>query len=93
MSDEMDVFLGRSLKNWASRHAPLTSSRRLLLQHAHSFELISPRHWYTNLWEQWNNRLAPPVEAMNPHSEWFTEPISQLATWYLHVSVSTRLAS
>lgn len=93
MSDELDVYLSRNLKNWASRHQPPVTGRRQLLKRTFVTAPEIERHWYSHLVEDWRNRFAPPVDSPRLHTEWFSEPVSQMATWYLHVSLSNRLAS
>ena len=93
MSDGWDVYLSRSLKNWASRHAPPAATRQRLLRAA-AAPFVSPKQsWYVIFLDEWRNRFAYQPEAHDPSVQWLRDPISHFSSWYHHASVTLRLAS
>lgn len=93
MSDGLDVYLGRSLKNWASRHAPPATARQRVLKAAAAPYVGPRRSWYVNFLDEWRNRFAYLPEAHDPSTQWLCDPISHFSSWYHHASVTLRLAS
>ena len=87
---EMDAYISRCLKNWATLQQPAPDGRQRLLRTAS----IRP--------DLYRTRLAPPIAniiksifyaqpVIEPESDWLLTPFTQSRLWSFHMATASRL--
>lgn len=94
MKDELDVYLGRCMKNWAADRDPPAESRRQLLKAAASLPEKQERR-LPQLFSGIRDRFfaSPDNFYAYHHDEWSRMPIMQSSAWYFHVTLNWRSAT
>ena len=94
MKDELDVYLGRCMKNWAADRDPPVESRRRLLIAAASLP-VEQEQRLSNLFSIiWDRFFSSPDNFYTYyHDEWPRAPITQSSAWYFHVTLNWRSAT
>jgi hypothetical protein len=88
MDDEMDLYLGRCLKNWSASQPAPQMDRETLLQNAASAargaKIKNPRL------RGLQDRLAARPAPYHPDLEWYSIPLAQSRLWFFHLITDTR---
>lgn len=93
MGDEMDVYLGRSLKNWAARHTPSLDTRRKLLHKAlYSPSRVDRGGGIARLLSFFHHQTLAPLDEFTPFLEADSyKPGGLSLSMHWHISVTWRL--
>jgi hypothetical protein len=92
MTDEMDVYLGRCIKNWASMSQSPSDGRRQLMKAA-ALLPVQEESWVQNLFHTITHRFTCASYNFNTYENWHGGSFTQSPTWYFHVSLNWRTAT
>jgi hypothetical protein len=91
MNERTDIYLRRSLKNWAAFHYPPSDGRKRLLQ-ALTSPPSSPLHKSLSLWiESLRLRYFSPIHE-STNCDWFVKRVTISQDWYWQVSYNLQLS-
>jgi len=88
--DQMDIYIGRCLKNWAAR--PPSDGKIGLLHRAiyPPVEYVSP---ITRFLDTFSNRWSSPSEQFYVQRRWqINGPFTQSLNWSFHLATQQRFA-
>lgn len=89
MDDEMDSYLSRNLKNWATGQKPPAGGRARLLEAA-AYPPV-PVYYYSPVRHLWHRLINTPAFSRQ-HEDGWLEPITQSRMWSFHLT-SMRLVA
>jgi hypothetical protein len=90
MDDDLDVYIGRSLKNWSASQPLPAGGRRRLLRAAAGYSEDHDRMTYLlSIWK----KSTSPTTAYPIHGDRFLGPLTQSRYWSYHLAASLRLAT
>jgi len=92
MTDEMDVYLSRCIKNWASESQPPSGGRRQLMNAAALLPVQSENR-LLSLVHTITHRFTCASYNFNTYEIWHGGPITQSPAWYFHVTLNWRTAT
>lgn len=84
MYDEIDIYLGRCLKNWATLQRPLDHSRERLLSSAVAPPEEKQYHFIHLFLKKWLSYLNSEPAFYPTSSGWVVEPFTQSRDWLFH---------
>jgi hypothetical protein len=89
MDDELDRYLGRSLKNWSAQYQPPVDGRQRLLRRA-----SYPPYQQQKRLSRWisilKNRYFYPEQSTLHHSDWLIVPVTHSSSWSFQLATSSR---
>jgi len=85
--DEMDVFLGRMIKNWTAEFRPPTGGRKRLLRRA----VLAAEEPLWQINTDWF-RYIRPHQLSVPRGDQLSMPLVHTASWCLQISAFSRLS-
>lgn len=88
MNSDLDVYISRSLKNWAAKNQPPKIGRARLMQ-----AVKGPPGRSNNLLQEFFEFLFSPIlPVIRLEDEWLVDSVSQSRTWFAHIASSWRLS-
>ena len=91
MSDAIDVYIERFLKNWAARHRPSKDGRARLLSEASRPPSEDPTP-ISRFFSTYSNRWSSPGEQLYAQRHWqLIEPFAQSMNWSFHLVTQQKL--
>ena len=90
--DDMDVYLGRCLKNWSAQYQPPVNGRERLLRKA-SRPPVQQQRQLERFITSLKNRYHYPEQYEYPGNTVILGPQSQSLAWTFQLAANTRLAS
>jgi hypothetical protein len=92
MNDEMDIYIGRCLKNWTAKHRLPADGRRRLLERAGDAPVKKPAP-FSNFFAAFSNRWSSPGEHFYTHRHWqMADSLSLSINWSFHLVTHQKLS-
>ena len=91
MSDGMDVYLGRSLKNWSARHRPPADGRRRLLRTLLTSPAIPQDRLMARFVAFLQNRNRISMQEAYIYTARPVDSTTISQAWYWHITMNWRL--
>ena len=94
MKDEMDIYLGRCMKNWAADRNPPVESRGRLIRAAASLPVQQERR-ITRMLNVIRDRFLYSPDGFYSYyaDEWSRSPVTQSSVWYYQTTLNWRSAT
>jgi hypothetical protein len=92
LNDEMDVYLGRCVKNWAAQQKPTAGSREALLR-----AVVCPsapeQTLFSHLLAILKDRYLYPEQVVHYQPEWRRGPLTLSAFWSFELASNCRISN
>jgi hypothetical protein len=94
MNDDMDVYIGRCLKNWTAKFRPPADGKAKLLR-ATDYPLAQESPPFGHFFSTFANRWSSPGEQFYAQRHWqLISPFSRsIHYWTFHLAAQQRLAN
>ena len=92
MNDDLDIYLGRSLKKCVAGVQPPAGSRERLLKAAASMPVQQERR-INRMFYRFSRRFLPGLYSPYAFGGWSRDPLAQSRLWYFHMTIDSRMAT